>query len=72
MTDEIESVYRRLMNQYMTLDDVLENETKFEILLDLINYCEENPTASLAEYREFKGLVMEHGPFPRPDARCLN
>lgn len=68
----LEEIYIRLMASYMTLEDVPENERKFDILLDLINFCEEQPNASLAEYREFKDLAMEHGPFERPPVRCLN
>ena len=66
----LEEIYIRLMNQYLLLEDVIENERKFEILLDLINFCEENPRATIEEYREFKDLVLEHSPFPREKARC--
>lgn len=66
----LEEIYIRLMTSYMTLEDSSENESKFGMLLDLINFCEEYPTASLEEYREFKDLVLKHGPFDRPAAVC--
>lgn len=69
---QLEEIYIRLMTSYMTLEDAPENERKFDILLDLINFCEDFPLATIEEYREFKTLCVEHGPFPRPAARCLN
>lgn len=66
----LEEIYIRLMTSYMTLDDVVENEVKFEKLLDLINFCEDFPESSLEQYREFKDLVMQHGPFTLPAAVC--
>lgn len=71
MNPDIEDIYIRLMTRYETLIDDPSNERLFAILLDLINFCEDFPTASLAEYREFKELAMEHGPFERPPVRCI-
>lgn len=68
----LEEIYIRLMNQYLSLDDNPANAFKFLILLDLIAFCEENPTATIEDYREFKALILADGPLPRPDARCLN
>lgn len=71
-TRPLEEIYIRLMASYMTLEDVPENEKKFDQLLDLINFCEDFPGASIEEYREYKDLVLQHGPFERPPVRCLN
>ena len=67
----LDEIYLRLKTSYMTLEDIPANEAKFGILLDLINYCEDQPGSSLEDYREFKALAMEHGPFPRDEARWI-
>ena len=72
MNEHIELIYIRLMNQYLALDDVADNDLKFAILLDLINFCEDCPHATVDEYREFKDLILTDGPLPRLDARSLN
>ncbi len=71
MIDEARKVYDGLCARFLSMEDTADNQHRFEVLLDLINFWEDNPDSSLEEYREYKDLVFVHGLSPWPVVRVV-
>lgn len=72
LSPDLQQIYSQLVSRFFSLPDTPDNAVAFLVILDLISFIEENPEATLDDYRELKDFLTKNGPFPRPDARVLN